>query len=522
MSTNASHGPLATAVHMVLEAAPAPVVAVDADRMITYVNALAVELFGHPARSLLGQPVSVVLPAGPVAGDQHTGVRRDGSAFPADVTLTPLETEEGPLLAIGVRDITRRQAREEAALDLGRAYLSLVEMYDAIVRAPDEATLLSETCRIAVEHAGYLGAWVARVDDDGVVHQVASAGALDDFLAGRHMTLDQAVPDGRGPTAMALREGRPVFSSELRDDPSTYEVRRVAREVGIHASATLPLRRDGRTVAVLALYSTRPHFFDGPMRALVAAVSENVSLALERFVIADRLRAVAAQRRDLARRLVVAQEEERRRIAADVHDDSVQSLAAVDLRLGLLRRQLAEAAPDLVPGLEQVQQTVAAVGHGLRDLLFDLETTDASLPLSQLLREAADHLFDDSDVRCTVSVDTTDWDGRRRLAETTRVQALRIVKEAMINVRKHARATHVLVRLVPGLEGVDGLVSDDGVGFDADTPRTPRGHRGLANMRDRASVSGGWCRVESTERGTTVTFWMPYDANATDWMAPEY
>jgi signal transduction histidine kinase len=257
------------------------------------------------------------------------------------------------------------------------------------------------------------------------------------------------------------------------------------------------------------------------MRALVAAVSENVSLALERFVTADRLRTIAAQRRDLARRLVVAQEEERARIAADVHDDSVQSLAAVDLRLGLLRRQLGDLAPDLVPALEQVQDTVASVSHGLRDLLFDLETTDTSLPLSELLREAADHLLEDSGIDWTVTFDPTGWDGTRRLAQTARVQTLRLVKEALANVRKHAQATRVTVRLVPTSDGVDGEVVDDGVGFDPASARPRRGHRGLANMRDRAAVSGGWCRVESTGQGTTVSFWMPYD-DARDWMAPEY
>jgi signal transduction histidine kinase len=53
-------------------------------------------------------------------------------------------------------------------------------------------------------------------------------------------------------------------------------------------------------------------------------------------------------------------------------------------------------------------------------------------------------------------------------------------------------------------------VADDGVGFDVDSVPTRPGHRGLANMRDRAEVSGGWCRVQQEEHGTTVRFWMPY------------
>jgi signal transduction histidine kinase len=165
---------------------------------------------------------------------------------------------------------------------------------------------------------------------------------------------------------------------------------------------------------------------------------------------------------------------------------------------------------------------VVAVSAGLRDLLFDLESADTTTALPNLLREAADHLFENTDLRCTVSVDTTGWNGQSTLSPTQRGQALRIVKEALINTRKHANAEHVLVRLVPGLEGVEVAVSDDGVGFDVGAVSSPRGHRGLANMRDRAAVSGGWCRVESDGQGATVRFWVPYDDSAPPWMAPEY
>ena len=521
MSPPASERPQADAVRAVLAAAPRAVVAVDADDRITFVNDHAVELFGHEAGELEGQPVSVILPAGLVAGDQHDAVRRDGTAFPADVRLTPLDTEDGVRVAVAVWDITQRRAREGHLEYLGRVYLSLVQMYEAIVRAPDEAALFSESCRIAVE-AGYLGAWIARVDHRGVVRRAASHGDIEDFLDRFELTLDPDTEEGQGPSARALREGRPVFSSEFRHDPATRSMRSHARDHGIQSSATLPLRQDGRTVAVLTLYARSAEEFDGQMRSLVVAVSENVSLALERFVAADRLRAVAAQRRDLARRLVVAQEEERARIAADVHDDSVQSLAAVDLRLGLLRRQVGEVAPELVPTVAHLQEMVVTVSGGLRDLLFDLETTDVSLPLSQLLTEAADHLYEHSEIECSVEVDDTAWDGRSALAQTNRVQALRIVKEALINARNHANATRVTVRVVPGAEGVQLTVADDGDGFDARAASTRPGHRGLANLRDRAAVAGGWCRVESGGHGTTVSCWMPYDAGAPDWMAPEY
>ena len=77
-------------------------------------------------------------------------------------------------------------------------------------------------------------------------------------------------------------------------------------------------------------------------------------------------------------------------------------------------------------------------------------------------------------------------------------------------MHKHARARTVLVRVVNGTDGVEVTVTDDGVGVDVDALAHRPGHRGLATMRDRAELTGGWCRVESAPgQGTTLRFWLP-------------
>ena len=76
-------------------------------------------------------------------------------------------------------------------------------------------------------------------------------------------------------------------------------------------------------------------------------------------------------------------------------------------------------------------------------------------------------------------------------------------------MRKHARATSVAVTVRPDDVGVEVSVSDDGGGVDPRDLRSAPGHRGLATMRDRAAIAGGWCRIEGGPTGTTLTFWMP-------------
>jgi signal transduction histidine kinase len=328
------------------------------------------------------------------------------------------------------------------------------------------------------------------------------------------VTTDPDDPSGRGPTGLALREGRSYLGEQFATDDATRPWRELAARFGVLASATLPIRQGHQVVAALTLYSERQNAFTGEVRTLLEAVAANVSTALDRFVASARLSVLARERTELSQRLVAAQEAERSRIAADVHDDSVQSLAALDLRLGLLGRQLAETGHEAADSVDGLHRTVAHVAADLRDLLFELEPAPEGQHLAEMLEEAAAHILGESDCRWSLKVDVSAWDGRSTLSPTNHGQALRIVKEALFNVRKHSGATRVTVYVVPGDAGVEVAVADDGVGFALSPRASAPGHRGLANMFDRASVSGGECQITSDDGGTTIRLWMPYAETA--------
>jgi signal transduction histidine kinase len=206
-------------------------------------------------------------------------------------------------------------------------------------------------------------------------------------------------------------------------------------------------------------------------------------------------------------RLVQAQDAERARIADDVHDDSIQALAAVDLRLGALRRRLRTQAPDELESLDACIDAVHSAALRLRSLLFELETPALEAELSQALREAADHIFDESEIRWTVLEQ-----GRAPLPVPVRVSAYRIAREAMVNARKHSAASAVDVVVDARAGGVQVEVVDDGVGVQAPAC-SDAGHRhmGVVGMRDRAVAAGGWWRSgpAADDRGTAVVFFLP-------------
>lgn len=221
------------------------------------------------------------------------------------------------------------------------------------------------------------------------------------------------------------------------------------------------------------------------------------------------LQRLADERQELLRHLVTAQESERSRIAADVHDDSVQTMAAVDLQLGLLQRRL-----ELDAGREEVLATVrdlrSTVGHAndrLRYLLFDLDSPAERDGLVPALEEAAAYVLGP----------TLRWRVRgedRGLTETSRVLAYRIAKEAMVNVVKHAQARTVDIAVRTSPDGVEVVVADDGRGLPPEGVAAQPGHRGVSDMRDRAAVAGG--TVEFADReggGTRVRLWIPGSAD---------
>jgi signal transduction histidine kinase len=215
------------------------------------------------------------------------------------------------------------------------------------------------------------------------------------------------------------------------------------------------------------------------------------------------LQAADAERRRLLARVTTAQEEERRRIAGDLHDDSIQAMTAVSLRLSTLRRLVGECQQGVVDRLERsVSESISR----LRRLLFELrppvldqEGLGAAirLYLKTALADGPAHRVDDR--------------LERQPPLRTREIVYRITQEALTNVRKHAQADRVTVTLVPHQGGTLVTITDDGAGFDVNQLDVSRpGHLGATAMRERAALAGGWCTFDSAPgRGATVRFWIP-------------
>jgi signal transduction histidine kinase len=232
----------------------------------------------------------------------------------------------------------------------------------------------------------------------------------------------------------------------------------------------------------------------------VAERTKELTESLRKIQIVDE------QRRRLLISLVHAEEDERKRIAGDIHDDPMQKIVATNMRLQLLRRQLSD--PAHLEVLDKLLSTVRGSITSLRHLIFELRPHVLDQDgLAPALREYLESL--DADFEFSLE---------QQLQEEPdaelRVLLYRVAQEALTNIRKHAHARRVNVLLAEKDGGFLIRITDDGVGFTAPgTLQSERGHLGLSTMRERAEMAGGWCHLISLPgAGTTVEIWVPGSA----------
>ena len=210
--------------------------------------------------------------------------RQDGHVFPVEVSSYSIDIRGLRYRQNFIRDITERRRQMEEIYRLNRAYATLSQTNEAIVRIGDRDELFDRICRIATESGKYLGAWIGLIDEaTKTLLPAARAGSLDGYIGQLRISTDPASPFGHGPSAIAMREGRPYYLNDFLADPATAPWHEAARQAGIRASAALPLTRRNFVVGTLNLYAAGTNAFDAQTCALLEEMAKDVSFALENF-----------------------------------------------------------------------------------------------------------------------------------------------------------------------------------------------------------------------------------------------
>jgi signal transduction histidine kinase len=322
-------------------------------------------------------------------------------------------------------------------------------------------------------------------DTEGHLERFVTSGISDQV---RHEI--GPLPEGHGLLGMIVRENRSVRVHDVMADARRSGF--PAHHPPMHSFLGSPVNVKGRSVGNLYLTEKEgaDDFTDDDVR-IVETFARYAGIAMQNA----RLNA------ELERLAVFT---ERERIGQDLHDGIIQSLYGVGLSLEDMGEVMRDDPATAEARVESAIDAIHATIRDLRSFIFGLrpeflEAGDLRAALAALAEEFRRTVLASVELTLTGSGD---------VPPTIALHVLQLARETLSNIARHAGATHVSISLVAGETEIRLLIVDNGHGFDASRAASP-GHRGLANMLERARSIGGYVDISSGRTGTTVDLRVP-------------
>ncbi|MEG2392937.1 MAG: PAS domain S-box protein, partial [Pseudomonas sp.] len=454
---------------------------VNWDSHVRYANRAAENMLGYPSGGLIERPLIDFEPGlhmdrwlnlwkraraseeGPQSFETSC-VRADGSVLPADVSLSFLRFRDSEYLVVYLTDVTDRR-RALAALQESEARLQGIAanvpgLVFRLERAPVTGQIdfayISEGSESLV---GYAPAAIAHRDMGlrSLVHP--------DDKASYHQTQDQALDT---------------------DSDWSWQGRILTRQ-GVQRWAEIK--------AITRQLEDGAYVWDG----IVWDITESKRIELE-------LASSREQLRELSAHLESVREEEKARIAREVHDELGQMLTVLKLETSMCELAYAQLDPGLHERLNSMKRLIAQLFQLVRDVATALRPPILDAGIASAIEWQARRFEARTQIPCLVQVP----DNLPPLSDAKAIGLFRILQEALTNVMRHAQAHTVELTLVLAGDELCLTVSDDGVGFVAAAGRPTS--FGLVGIRERVLIMGGRFALESEPgEGTSLMVWVPVD-----------
>jgi signal transduction histidine kinase len=317
---------------------------------------------------------------------------------------------------------------------------------------------------------------------------------------------------GEGIAGKVAQNGKSILLEDISLEPNAARPDLISLE-GLKAFMSVPLRAKDNVLGVMNVASRLPHRFTKEDMHLLHSIGDQLGMAIEEAELYRRLNDARRRYQTLLRQAVTIQEQERRRVARELHDETAQQLTALALNL--------QAVTEMVGmgNFEGVEiETMLKKAHTI--------AVNASAEVARLIRElrptlldtlglaAAVHNLAESNLSSQGISVSTDFQGMdRRLSPETELSLYRIAQEAISNIVRHSEARNASIRLECDADKCVLRVEDDGKGFDVSeiTSIDERGRgAGMFGMKERVTMVGGTCSCQSQPgQGTRVIARVP-------------
>jgi len=217
------------------------------------------------------------------------------------------------------------------------------------------------------------------------------------------------------------------------------------------------------------------------------------------------------EKRKLAARVIKAQEEERRRVARDIHDGPTQTLANIIIQTEICERLLGKDVSEAKRELNELKYMVRMSLQELRKIIFNLRPSSLDdLGLQAVTKRLCEEFEDDTGIK----TDYRFFGDARRLNSEIEVTLFRVIQEALTNVRKHSMARNCIVKLEYGKDRINLVVADNGIGFDYTEKdyKSDVKHFGIMTIKERVDLINGTFNIESAPgQGTKILVSVPFE-----------
>lgn len=509
-----------------LDAVEDSIVVVDTQHWVRFVNSAALEKLGvaSPVGKLCYQvfenrdrpcgpplwdcPLRRVLENNATTTVIHP-LHMAGTATYLKVTAYPLRDSDGNVTAIVElrRDVTAERELESQLLRRHHELLALSHVSNAITGLQDLDTIL----RISLDNVlelmdSGIGGILLLDDQTKTLYYRVYRGLSPKYAE------EMRIPVGDGIAGRVVQGGKPVVVEDISRDPRAARPDLVSAE-GLKGFASVPLKTKDRVIGVMNIASHVAKGFAADDVSLLSSIGEYLGTAIQQARLYERLARASERYRLLLQHALTAQEQERKRIARELHDETSQAITSLTLNLQAVVGMAEMKGIGDAEFLERLRATHSygvQAGNEIVRIMKELRPT----LLDELGMPAAIHRYAKDTLQAKGIDVSADFAGtEQRFPPEVEVTLFRVAQGAIGNILEHSEANNASVKLECDATECTLQIEDDGKGFDASkltgVDACGRG-AGVFTMKERVGLVGGNCHIESRPgRGTRVVVKVP-------------